>query len=86
MLSGYADWRDTPAMQGVTIAEFWQGFQMPALYNSLRRNADGLRNPVTGENDGISAVYDLEGVPAFVTPPTPAVASTAARSPGRRTR
>jgi hypothetical protein len=74
VLAGYADWRQPPTAQSVTIAEFSQGFQVPALYNSLRRNADGLRNPVTGEYDGISAAYDLEGVPAFVTSGTPNIA------------
>jgi hypothetical protein len=69
LLSGYADWRQIPTQQAVAIAEFSQGFQMPALYNSLKRNADGLKDPLTGEFQGISAAYEMEGVPAFVVYP-----------------
>jgi hypothetical protein len=75
VLAGYTDWREVPTMNALAIGEFSFGYQQPALYNSLRRNADGLRDPVTGEYAGISAAYDLEGVPAFVARASPNVAS-----------
>jgi hypothetical protein len=38
------------------------------MYNALKRFADGLKDPDTGEYNGISSAYDVEGVPAFVVP------------------
>jgi hypothetical protein len=72
VIGGYRDWRSMAAGG----SEFYSGAQQPALYNSLRRNADGLRDPVTGEFDGISTAYDVEGVPAFVVDERPTTAST----------
>jgi len=42
---------------------------MSGYYYSLRRNADGLKDPVTGKNTGISTWYDVNWTPAFVTDP-----------------
>ena len=36
------------------------------MYNALKRAADGMQDPVTGECNGISSAYDIEGVPAFI--------------------
>ena len=44
------------------------GFQIPAIYNAMKRAADGLQDPVTGEFNGISAAFEIEGVPAFIPP------------------
>lgn len=65
---GYEDWRRNMAFNTNSNSESLYGFQCPGLYNALKRAADGLRNPETGECDGISAAYDLEGVPAFIPP------------------
>jgi hypothetical protein len=44
------------------------GFQCPGIYNAVKRAADGLKDPITGEFNGLSAAYDVEGVPAFIPP------------------
>jgi len=68
IVGGYVDWRryayDT-FWNGSTY-ETIVGFSAPGLYNALRRAADGLKDPVTGEFDGISTVFEIEGVPAFI--------------------
>lgn len=43
------------------------GFQQPAVYQALKRNADGLYDPATGKYHGISTAYELDGIPAFLT-------------------
>jgi hypothetical protein len=82
VLGGYRDWRDISSTYVSSTTEFYHGFQQPALYNSLRRNADGMRNPVTGEFDGISTAYDMEGVPAFVVHAPTAIASAGQEAGG----
>jgi hypothetical protein len=44
------------------------------LYNALKRAADGMKDLVTGQCDGISSAYDIEGIPAFIEP-TPSSAN-----------
>ncbi|HEY0959502.1 MAG TPA: hypothetical protein VGE05_09545, partial [Novosphingobium sp.] len=65
VFGGYRDWREMPTTQSTSGVEFYFGYQQPGLYNALRRNADGIKDPVTGEYDGISFAYDIEAVPAF---------------------
>lgn len=67
VLAGYIDWHRLMTMNRSSYSENLFGFQAPGLYNSLKRNADGLKNPLTGECDGISAVYEIDAVPAFIT-------------------
>jgi hypothetical protein len=38
------------------------------MYNAFKRAADGLKDPVTGECNGVSSAYDIEGIPAFIPP------------------
>jgi hypothetical protein len=78
---GYEDWRRIMTMKSNSVAENQFNFECPSLYNALKRNADGMKNPVTGECDGISAAYDIEGVPAFIAPAQPKVAE---KPTGRR--
>ena len=40
-----------------------------ALYYALKRNADGLPDPKTGRNTGISMAYRIKAVPAHVVDP-----------------
>jgi hypothetical protein len=70
VLGGYLDWRDylAGAVSRSSDYEFVIGYEIPGLYNAIRRAADGLKDPVTGEFTGISAAYELEGVPAFIPP------------------
>jgi len=69
VLGGYEDWRRSMALNASSNAESLYGFQCPGMYNALKRAADGLLNPATGECDGISAAYDIEGIPAFIAAP-----------------
>lgn len=63
--AGYEDWRRIMQMNANSNSESLYGLQCPALYGALKRAADGLKNPETGECDGISSAYDLEGVAAY---------------------
>ena len=69
ILGGYQDWREIFNAWGPNF-HFEQGmnFQCPALYGAFKQAADGLRDPVSNEYHGISATYDLEGLPAFIPP------------------
>lgn len=69
-LGGYRDWREFLAMAFFRGSDYENtiGFQTPGMYNATRRAADGLKDPVTGEYTGISAAYEMEGVPAFIPP------------------
>lgn len=66
-LGGYMDWKRFMSGNRSSYSENLFGFQAPGLYNALRRNADGLKDPVTGECSGISAAYEIEAVPAFIS-------------------
>jgi hypothetical protein len=67
-VGGYLNWKSLMDTLASGYSEGLFNFQTPALYYALRRNADGLQNPLTGEYDGISTVYEIETVPAFLTP------------------
>lgn len=69
-LGGYRDWREYLAMAFFQSSDYENtiGFQAPAMYAAVRRAADGLKDPVTGDFNGISAAYEMEGVPAFIPP------------------
>ena len=68
VLGGYQDWRKVVMVNGSSRTEVNYGLQVPGIYNALRRYADGLKDPVTGQCKGISSAYDIEGVPAFIPP------------------
>ena len=68
-LGGYVDWREMAGGGG--YGEGLAGFQVPALYYALRREADGLKDPETGEYNGISVAYEIDTVPAFLVPAAP---------------
>jgi hypothetical protein len=65
VVGGYEDWRVFASKQG---AEQYFDEQCPAVYNALRHAADGLKDPATDECNGISAAYDIQGIPAFIAP------------------
>jgi hypothetical protein len=67
LIGGYLDWRRRFTWQVFRASDYENtiGMQAPALYNALKRAADGLADPLTGELNGISAAFDIEGVPAF---------------------
>lgn len=68
IVGGYEDWRRVMQLNNTSNAELHYGFQCPAMYHALKRLADGMKDPVTGEYNGISSAYDIEGVPAFIPP------------------
>jgi len=68
VVAGYEDWRKLMIINANSNSENLYGFQCPGLYQAFKRAADGLKDPVTGECNGISSAYDIEGVPAFIPP------------------
>lgn len=72
LVGGYVDWRqyygrdtfDTSSSAG-TRETYYHENQL-AKYYALKRNADGLPDPKTGQNMGISAAFRLTGVRAYV--------------------
>lgn len=66
ILAGYQDWRAIVTANGHSLQESLFGSSVNAMYFALKRNADGMWNPVSHEYDGISSAWDIEGVPAFI--------------------
>lgn len=67
LIGGYIDWRRT-LMVTQLGGEYNLGLQVPGWYNAMRRYADGLKDPQTGECTGISTAYEVDGIPAFLSP------------------
>ncbi|MFK4873526.1 hypothetical protein [Novosphingobium sp. ZW T3_23] len=69
-LGGYRDWREYLAAAFFRSSDYENtiGFNTPAMYNAVRRAADGLKNPQTEEFEGISAAYEIEGIAAYIPP------------------
>ena len=66
IIGGYQPWRDYYhylAIRGENDGQV----DLPGVYYGMTRLADGVPDPVTGENTAISAAYWLEAVPAFHT-------------------
>ncbi|MDG2005516.1 MAG: hypothetical protein P8J20_19505 [Novosphingobium sp.] len=68
LLGGYRDWREYLAYAFFRSSDYENtiGYNSPGLYNAVKRAADGLKDPLTGEYRGISGAYEIEGVPAFI--------------------
>ena len=87
-VGGYRNWLDllaentfaqTGAEQGIRDHEDAVG-----LYYALKRNADGMPDPKTGRNMGISMAYRIKAVPAHVVDPAkPATVRKADTEDGR---
>ena len=76
LLGGYRDWRDLYAENTFAQDGGQQGVREHedhvALYFALKRNADGMLDPKTGQNMGISTAYRVNAASAFVVdPPKP---------------
>ena len=76
IIGGYMDFRNR-GFGGYGEGLF--NFQSQAAYYSMLRNADGLYDPASGEYHGLSMAYEVDTVPAFITPLSPE-ALAAARS------
>ena len=75
-IGGYQPWKDYYhylAIRGEGTAQV----DLPGVYYAMKRHADGVPDPLTGENTGISAAYWLEAVPAFHTTLSGTVVSNA---------
>lgn len=70
LIGGYIDWRKRVVFQVYRSSDYENtvGLQAPAVYNAMKRAADGLQDPATGEFNGISAAFEIEGVSAFIPP------------------
>jgi hypothetical protein len=73
LVGGYRDWRDlysedTFTQSGSTI-ETRDHHDVIGMYYALKRNADGMPDPKTGEKMGISIAYRVKAVPAYVVDP-----------------
>lgn len=68
ILAGYQDWRKILMVNGSSTQEVNYGLSVPGIYNAFRRFADGMKDPLTGQCNGISSAYDIDGVPAFIPP------------------
>jgi hypothetical protein len=68
ILGGYHDWKEiywgkmAPGIFVETVISLDAG----AVYHLLKKQADALPDPKTGENTAISATYGIEAVPAFI--------------------
>jgi hypothetical protein len=73
LLGGYRDWRDLYVENTFAQDGGQQGVREHedhvALYFALKRNADGLYDPVTHRYLGISTAYRITAMPAFVVDP-----------------
>jgi len=77
LVGGYRNWRDLYSENTFAQDGGQQGIREHedhvALYYALRRNADGMPNPKTGKNDGISSVYRIRMSSAYVVDPDKAM-------------
>jgi hypothetical protein len=75
LLGGYRDWRDIYAndtfdtSSSAGTRETYYHENQISKYYALKRNADGMRDPRTGHNIGISAAYRFTAIRAFVVDP-----------------
>jgi hypothetical protein len=78
LVGGYRDWREVYGRDtfnvpsgGATRETYYHENQI-AMYYALKRNADGIPDPRTGDNTAISAAFRFTAKPAFVVdPPVP---------------
>ncbi len=76
LLGGYQPWSDYYqwlAVRGETDGQI----DLPGVYYAMKRLADSVPDPATGENTAISTTYWLEAVPAFHTDTSGGVVSVA---------
>lgn len=88
LVGGYRDWREVYGRDtfnvpsgGATRETYYHENQI-AMYYALKRNADGIPDPKTGNNTAISAAFRFTAKPAFVVDPPVAIAVDQPPYPG----
>ena len=80
LIGGYRDWRELYTENTFSQDGGQQGIREHedhvALYYALKRNADGIPDPRTGEKMGISSTYRITAMPAYVVDPKTPVGVT----------
>ena|SRR5579862_3137785 len=66
IIGGYQPWLDYYYYLAVR-SEVTAQVDVPGVYYAMKRLADGIPDPATGQNSAISAAYYFEAVPAFLT-------------------
>ncbi len=66
LIGGYQPWLDLYYFLAVRGEESGQ-VDLPGVYYAFERLADGIPDPVTGQNTAISSAFWMEAVPAFLT-------------------
>ena len=70
LIGGYRNWREIYTENTFSQDGGQQGIREHedgvALYYALKRNADGMPDPKTGEMTGISSTYRITAMPAYV--------------------
>jgi hypothetical protein len=81
MVGGYQPWGDMyfALAQMAPGAESCITGDVVGLYYSMKKHADGDRDPKTGQHMSISATYYIEAVPAFAVPSSPRADKVVAR-------
>ena len=75
VVGGYLDWRHYYAMDafnkpsGAFSREYYYHQNQVGIYYGLKRLADGMPDPKTGQNTAISAAYRFTAQPVFVIDP-----------------
>jgi hypothetical protein len=71
IVGGYQDWLDLYGGfgRGGAGVEVNISLDMPGIYYALRKMADAVPDPKTGQNTRISAAYWIDAVPAFIAKP-----------------
>lgn len=64
-IGGYRDWEALWRPWSSYIPEIVTKLEMPSYWYALKRHADGLPDPKTGEMTGISTAFNIWAVPAF---------------------
>jgi len=68
IIGGYQPWADIYSgfASGAPAMEICITGDIPGLYYLLKKHADGMPDPKTGQNTAISSAYHIEAVPAFI--------------------
>ena len=88
LIGGYRNWRELYTENTFAQDGGQQGIREHedhvALYYALKRNADGMPDPKTGEKMGISSTYRITAMPAYVVDPEKPVGVTVLAAEERR--